>query len=128
MPPLPLFRLPGLVLFEVFKSLSIGEKINLSLCSKKISTQINNARLCSQKVIVNLDMLDHGMRVRTENNRDTFDIFISLYSRRRNDPDMQQCQIDGHTVPLFSFTREIDTFWKNYYSTSIKDVSMQDFN
>ncbi|EFO85076.1 hypothetical protein CRE_22012 [Caenorhabditis remanei] len=73
--PFPLLRLPRLALFDVFKSLSIGEKIKLSICSKKISNQINNARLYSQKVIVDLDMLNHGIRVCSENNEDKFDIF-----------------------------------------------------
>ncbi|EFP04499.1 hypothetical protein CRE_24287 [Caenorhabditis remanei] len=54
MPTFSLLRLPGVVLCEVFKSLSIGEKIKLSLCSKKISAQINIARLYSEKVIVDL--------------------------------------------------------------------------
>ncbi|KAF1771322.1 hypothetical protein GCK72_003148 [Caenorhabditis remanei] len=73
--PFPLLRLPRLALFDVLKSLSIGEKIKLSICSKKISNQINNARLYSQKVIVDLDMLNHGIRVCSENNEDKFDIF-----------------------------------------------------
>ncbi|EFO85051.1 hypothetical protein CRE_22011 [Caenorhabditis remanei] len=75
--PLPLLRLPGVVLCEVFKSLSIGEKVKLSLCSKKVSIQINIARLYSQKVIVDLDWSGHNIRVSSENYRDSF--IISIY-------------------------------------------------
>ncbi|EFP06448.1 hypothetical protein CRE_29250 [Caenorhabditis remanei] len=74
MPPLPLLRLPQLILREVFKSLSIIEKIKLSLCSKKMS-QINISRLHSQKVILVLDILKQNIRVLSENNRDIFEIF-----------------------------------------------------
>ncbi|KAF1771301.1 hypothetical protein GCK72_003127 [Caenorhabditis remanei] len=74
MPSLPLLRLPRLVLGEVFKSLNIGEKIQLSFCSKKVSTQINNARFYSQKVIVVLDCLNEKINVHSENNKETFEI------------------------------------------------------
>ncbi|EFO85010.1 hypothetical protein CRE_21996 [Caenorhabditis remanei] len=72
--PFPLLRLPRLVLCEVFKSLSIGEKIKLSLCSKKVSTQINNARLYSQKVIVDLDIDNQNIIIYSESNKDKFEI------------------------------------------------------
>ncbi|KAF1771326.1 hypothetical protein GCK72_003152 [Caenorhabditis remanei] len=75
--PLPLLRLPGVVLCEIFKSLSVEEKFKLSLCSKKISIQINIARLYSQKVIVDLDWSGHNIRVSSKNYRDSF--IISIY-------------------------------------------------
>ncbi|EFO85057.1 hypothetical protein CRE_22032 [Caenorhabditis remanei] len=112
--PFPLLRLPRLVLFDVFKLLSIGEKIKLSLCSKKISTQINNCRLYSQKVMVSLDMLYQGIRVYSENNNDRFGIFNRYNSATINNPDMQQYQIEGRTVLVISFPRRIETFWKNH--------------
>ncbi|EFO85007.1 hypothetical protein CRE_22004 [Caenorhabditis remanei] len=110
MPPFPLLRLPRLVLGEVFKSLSIGEKIQLSFCSKKVSTQINNWRLYSQKVRVYLDMYSHKIEV-SQNGEDKFKIFNRCDS---TDPDMQQLQIEGCTVPVICFTNEIEIFWKNH--------------
>ncbi|KAF1771209.1 hypothetical protein GCK72_003035 [Caenorhabditis remanei] len=74
----PLLRLPRLVLREVFRSLNIGEKIQLSLCSKKISTQIYNDRLYSEKVIVNLDMINQGIRVHSEIYTDALEVFTDL--------------------------------------------------
>ncbi|EFO97100.1 hypothetical protein CRE_31530 [Caenorhabditis remanei] len=97
MPPLPLLRLPGLVLCDVFRSLSIDEKIKLSTCSKKISTQINNARLYSQRVIVNLDMINQEIRVHSENDEDKFDIFIDLDSWK-----------------IRNSRKRFKTYWKNY--------------
>ncbi|KAF1771325.1 hypothetical protein GCK72_003151 [Caenorhabditis remanei] len=113
MPPLPLLRLPGVVLSEVFKSLSIGEKIKLSLCSKKISSQINNARLYSQKVIVNLSTLYHNIEVYTENKKDTFDIFNCSDSGTINNPYIQLHRIEGRAVPVISIGEAITTFWKD---------------
>ncbi|EFO98947.1 hypothetical protein CRE_05249 [Caenorhabditis remanei] len=80
--PFPLLRLPRVVLFEVFKSLNIREKIRLSHCSRKISIQINSARLYSQKVIVVLDCLKRKIRVRSENDKDAYAIFISIKNRK----------------------------------------------
>ncbi|EFO97079.1 hypothetical protein CRE_31529 [Caenorhabditis remanei] len=114
--PFPLLRLPRLVLCEVFKSLGIGEKIKLSLCSKKISFQINDARLYSQKVIVNLDMIKQEIEVCSENDGDTFDIFIcSDFGKTIISSNSQQASIAPtcYTVRLTSNQEEITTFWKN---------------
>ncbi|EFO87057.1 hypothetical protein CRE_20628 [Caenorhabditis remanei] len=70
--PFPLLRLPRVVLFEVFKSLKIREKIRLSRCSKKISIQIDCARLYSQKVKVHLDCLKRKITVCSENDKDVY--------------------------------------------------------
>ncbi|KAF1771315.1 hypothetical protein GCK72_003141 [Caenorhabditis remanei] len=110
----PLLHLPGVVLWEIFKSLSIGEKIQLSLCSKKVSIQINSARLYSQKVIVDLDFLYQKIRVHSENNRDIFDIFIFPNSGMISDSNMQQFSIECCTVRVFSIPMGIKLFWKNY--------------
>ncbi|EFO85045.1 hypothetical protein CRE_22049 [Caenorhabditis remanei] len=59
----PLLRLPEVVLCEVFKSLSIDEKISLSFCSRKTAIQINISRFCSQKVLLYLDMAHLVIRV-----------------------------------------------------------------
>ncbi|EFO90098.1 hypothetical protein CRE_20943 [Caenorhabditis remanei] len=109
--PFPLLRLPRLVLFDVFKSLDIGEKIKLSLCSKKISTEINNARLYSQKVIVDLDILRRKIRVRSEYNEDIFDIVNCYYIGISR--DTQHYQIGGRTVPVISFTKGINKYWRS---------------
>ncbi|KAF1771306.1 hypothetical protein GCK72_003132 [Caenorhabditis remanei] len=112
--PFPLLRLPRLVLFDVFKSLDIDEKIQLSICSKKISTEINNARFYSQKVIVDLDILRKKIRVHSENIKDAFDIFNCYDNGESNKPYIKQYRIEGHTVPVISYTTGMDTFWKNY--------------
>ncbi|EFO85054.1 hypothetical protein CRE_22028 [Caenorhabditis remanei] len=109
----PLLRLPGVVLCDVFKSLSIGEKIKLSFCSKKVSVQINNARLYSQKVIVDLDILSRKIRVLSENNIWAFDIFNYFNGGTSNDLYIHQHQIEGHTVPVFFFSEWITILWKN---------------
>ncbi|EFO85066.1 hypothetical protein CRE_21963 [Caenorhabditis remanei] len=114
MPPLPLLRLPELVLCEVFKSLSIREKILLSLCSKKISTQINNAQFYSQKVIVDLDMLYQGIRVHTENNRDSFEIYICPDSMIRRNLNTRQFFVECCIVRTIFIPTGISTFWKNH--------------
>ncbi|EFO98948.1 hypothetical protein CRE_05255 [Caenorhabditis remanei] len=113
MSPFPLLRLPGVVLCELFKSLSIGEKINLSLCSKKSSIQINNDRLYSQRVIVDLVYLGQKIRVHSENEKDTYAIFISPDSWKSNDSNTQQFSIACCSVRGTSFSIGIDTFWKN---------------
>ncbi|EFO85043.1 hypothetical protein CRE_21997 [Caenorhabditis remanei] len=114
MPLFPLLRLPGVVLCEIFKCLSIGEKIKLSFCSKKISTQINNAQFYSQKVIVDLSRLYQKLEVFSENNKDAFEIVNCSYSGAISDPKMQLCRIEGLTVPVISFDEGITTFWKNH--------------
>ncbi|EFP01938.1 hypothetical protein CRE_13776 [Caenorhabditis remanei] len=114
MPPLPLLRLPQLVLFEVFKSLSIGEKIKLSFCSKKIFTQINNARLYSQKVIVDLDCLYHNIRVYSENSKERLHIFNCSDTGTNIAPDWQPYRIEGRTVPVIFCFNSIQIFWKNH--------------
>ncbi|EFO98958.1 hypothetical protein CRE_05258 [Caenorhabditis remanei] len=110
--PFPLLRLPRLVLCEVFKSLSIGEKIKLSLCSKKVSAQFNNARFYSQRVMVYLDMLNQNIKVRSETDKDKFEISIHPHFGMSNDPDMQQYRIEGRTVPGTSCRIRITTFWE----------------
>ncbi|EFO85055.1 hypothetical protein CRE_21993 [Caenorhabditis remanei] len=112
--PFSLLRLPRVVLCEVLKSLSIGEKILLSLCSKRISTQINNAQFYSQKVIVNLDMLCQGIRVHSENNKDTFEIFPYLISSSSHNSDIHQFPIAGCSTPGFSIPTGIKIFWNNH--------------
>ncbi|EFO85065.1 hypothetical protein CRE_22057 [Caenorhabditis remanei] len=112
--PFPLLRLPRLVLFDVFKSLSIGEKIKLSICSKKIYTQFNNARLYSQKVIVALDMHYQNIKVYSEDYKDRFEISIRFIIGMSNDPDVQQYQIEGRTVLVTFYLERITTFWKDY--------------
>ncbi|EFO97092.1 hypothetical protein CRE_31524 [Caenorhabditis remanei] len=118
--PFPLLRLPRLVLCEVFKSLSIGEKIKLSLCSKRISTQINNDRLYSQKVIVNLH--DEKIKVHFENDRDTFEIFISPETKKTRgsvfnlqDQKMKVCCLTSYPVALdwlrIFASRLVDSAW-----------------
>ncbi|EFP06452.1 hypothetical protein CRE_29248 [Caenorhabditis remanei] len=114
MPPLPLLRLPGLVLCEVFKSLNIGEKIKLSLCSKRISTHINNAQFYSQKVIVDLGILNQNIKVQSENNKDTFKIFSYPDSWSNHYSNTHQFPIAGCIVPVITTPTGIKVFWKNY--------------
>ncbi|KAF1771199.1 hypothetical protein GCK72_003025 [Caenorhabditis remanei] len=113
MPPFPLLRLPRLVLCEVFKSLNIEEKIKLSICSKKISFQINNDRMYSQKVIVSLDMINQGIRVHSENDEDAFKVFIDLDIRKMN-YSKQQFSIACRTVKVMSTRKKFKMYWKNY--------------
>ncbi|EFO85090.1 hypothetical protein CRE_22016 [Caenorhabditis remanei] len=112
MPTFPLLRLPGLILFDVFKSLNIEEKIKLSLCSKKVSIQINNARLYSQKVIVDLDMKYQDIEGYSENIKNAF-VIINRSTGTINNPDIPRCQIEEHTVPVISFAKGITAFWEN---------------
>ncbi|EFO85084.1 hypothetical protein CRE_22006 [Caenorhabditis remanei] len=112
-PSFPLLRLPGVVLSDVFKSLDIEEKFKLSLCSKRISTQINNARLYSQNVIVDLCGLYQKIEVSSENNKDTFYILNFYECGARNNPDIHQYRIEERTVPVFSSGIGITLFWKN---------------
>ncbi|KAF1771168.1 hypothetical protein GCK72_002994 [Caenorhabditis remanei] len=112
--PFPLLRLPRLVLSEVFKLLSIGDKIMLSLCSKRISTQINNDRLYSQKVILDLHDFDGKIVVHFENDRDTFEIFISPETERTFRSNARQYSIAGCTVRVTKTRNGIRTLWKNY--------------
>ncbi|EFO85000.1 hypothetical protein CRE_22009 [Caenorhabditis remanei] len=108
-----LLRLPRLVLCEVFRSLSIGEKIQLSLCSKKISTQIINCRLYSQRVLVDLDCFSYKIRVHSENNRDTFEISIYSDSCKSHNSNTHQFSIACCTVKVISIPKGIKTLWKN---------------
>ncbi|KAF1771329.1 hypothetical protein GCK72_003155 [Caenorhabditis remanei] len=109
--PFPLLRLPGVVLCEIFKSLNIGEKIQLSLCSKKVSIQINNARMYSQKVIVNLDCSCHEIKVYSENYKDSFEIFAH-FNYGICDPN--SIKVEGRTVSVISVHHGIKTFWRNH--------------
>ncbi|EFP06445.1 hypothetical protein CRE_29251 [Caenorhabditis remanei] len=106
----PLLRLPQLVLCEILKSLSIEEKFKLSICSKKISTQINIARLYSQKVIVGLDMLNHGIRVCSENYRDSFEISIYPDFWKRHNSNTQQ-----FSIACCAFLSAIEHLLKMFY-------------
>ncbi|EFP01936.1 hypothetical protein CRE_13783 [Caenorhabditis remanei] len=103
----PLLRLPRLVLFNVFKSLSIGEKIQLSLCSKRTSAQFNNARLYSQKVHVHLDMTIERIQVYPEDFKDCFQIGIHV-DREIDNPTIQF--FGRRIVPMY---KTIKTYWKN---------------
>ncbi|EFP08666.1 hypothetical protein CRE_30557 [Caenorhabditis remanei] len=105
--PFPLLRLPRLVMFEVFKSLSIGEKIQLSLCSKKTLAQFNNARLYSQKVHVHLDMTIERIQVYPEDFKDWFQIGIHI-DRKIDNPTIQL--FGRRIVPMY---KTIKTYWKN---------------
>ncbi|EFO98957.1 hypothetical protein CRE_05253 [Caenorhabditis remanei] len=111
--PFPLLHLPRLVLCEVFKSLSIGEKILLSLCSRKISIQINMARLYSQKVIVDLDCSKQKIEVRSENSEDTFEISFFQNSGKTLSSNTRQLPFASCTVRVMSIRKGIRTFWKN---------------
>ncbi|EFP01940.1 hypothetical protein CRE_13774 [Caenorhabditis remanei] len=114
MPPLPLLRLPQLVLCEIFKSFNIGEKIKLSFCSKKLSTQINNAQFYSQKVIVDLDILNQNIRVHSENNKDSFEIYTYPGSWNSHNSNTHQYPIAGCSAPVITTPTGIKIFWKNY--------------
>ncbi|KAF1771344.1 hypothetical protein GCK72_003170 [Caenorhabditis remanei] len=111
--PFPLLRLPGLVLCDVFRSLNIGEKIQLSIYSKKISTQINNCRLYSQNVIVDLSCLSHKIRVHSENNRDTFEISNYSDSCKSQNSNTHQFSIACCSVRVISIPKGI-TLGKNH--------------
>ncbi|EFO85050.1 hypothetical protein CRE_22045 [Caenorhabditis remanei] len=113
--PFPLFRLPQLVLCEVFKSLSVGEKIKLSFCSKKIFTQIKNDRLYSQKVIVDLDLSNQNIEVYSENDdkKDAFEI-INCSFRSKAISKLQQYRIEEGNIPVIPYSIGINTFWNNY--------------
>ncbi|KAF1771328.1 hypothetical protein GCK72_003154 [Caenorhabditis remanei] len=108
--PFPLLRLPQLVLCEVFKSLSIGEKIMLSFCSKKVSIQINIAQFYSQKVQMCLDMSNQRIDIFSEDSRDLFQIAID-FNRKINNPRIQSFSIGRYTVPT---SKNINTYWKNH--------------
>ncbi|KAF1771187.1 hypothetical protein GCK72_003013 [Caenorhabditis remanei] len=114
MPPFPLLRLPRLVLCKVFRSLNIEEKIKLSICSKKISFQINDDRMYSQKVIVNLDISKQEIRVHSENDEDAFKVSIHLDIGKRHHSNTQQCSIACCTVRVMSTRKKFKTFWKTY--------------
>ncbi|EFO85024.1 hypothetical protein CRE_21986 [Caenorhabditis remanei] len=126
--PFPLLRLPGVVLCEVFKSLSIGEKIKLSLCSKRISSQINNARLYSQKVIVDLDILRKKIRVHSKNDEDSFEIFAITDSgntlNSKSDQFLVTCDVVRDTsisigTTFLSVIRHLLKMFQCKFSTSI---------
>ncbi|EFO85071.1 hypothetical protein CRE_21999 [Caenorhabditis remanei] len=114
MPPFLLLHLPQLVLFKVFKSLSINEKIKLSICSKRISTQINNARLYSQKVVVVLDILRKKISVFSKNGQDKCEIFTYPDSGKSQDSNAQQFSIACCSVSAVSIPIGIKIFCKNH--------------
>ncbi|EFO85011.1 hypothetical protein CRE_22052 [Caenorhabditis remanei] len=126
MNPFPLLRLPGVVMCNVFKSLSIGEKIKLSFCSKKTLAQINNARLYSQKVDVELNCLRQKIRVYSENNKEPFEISIYQDSWKRHNSKTHQCSIAYCSVGVIFFSKGVQTLWKNHqegYISIIKHLS-----
>ncbi|EFO85047.1 hypothetical protein CRE_22038 [Caenorhabditis remanei] len=125
--PFPLLRLPRLVLFDVFKSLDVDEKIKLSLCSKKISTQINNAQFYSQKVIVDLDILDQNIKVHSENDQDIFEIFTYPDSGVSQNSDKQQFYIAGCSVTVNSTPTGIKIFWKNHQERTLESYLVPGF-
>ncbi|EFP04501.1 hypothetical protein CRE_24288 [Caenorhabditis remanei] len=84
----------------------------ISICSKKVSTQINNARLYSQQVIVDLNILSQKIRVHSENNEDTFEIFT--YSWSSLNSNAHQFVIAGCTIRGTSISKGIQIFWKNH--------------
>ncbi|EFP04498.1 hypothetical protein CRE_24291 [Caenorhabditis remanei] len=83
--PFLFLRLPGVVLCKKFKSLSIVEKFKLSLCSNKISTQINNDRFYCQKVQMCVDVTNQRIDIFSGNVRDWVQIGIHL-DREINNP------------------------------------------
>ncbi|EFO85004.1 hypothetical protein CRE_22051 [Caenorhabditis remanei] len=107
--PFHLLRLPRLVLCEIFKSLNIGEKVNLSLCSKKTSAQINNDRLYSQKVNVHLDMANEKIDMISEDFKDWFQIGIHL-DKEIDSLTIQSFSIGRCSLPM---SKTIKTYWKN---------------
>ncbi|EFO98959.1 hypothetical protein CRE_05251 [Caenorhabditis remanei] len=126
----PLLRLPGVVLREVFISLNIGEKIQLSLCSKKISTQIYNDRLYSEKVIVNLDMINQGIRVHSENYTDAFEVFTDLdiweinYSKSGRNRQEGFLSVIRHLLKMFQckISTDISTQNSDFYEPIISEL------
>ncbi|EFO97080.1 hypothetical protein CRE_31520 [Caenorhabditis remanei] len=119
--PFPLLRLPRLVLGEVFKSLNLGEKIKLSFCSKKVSTQINNNRLYSQKVIVDLDMLNEKISVRSENGKDTFLVSFHLDFWKNHNSNTEQLSFKFCNVRVRSMRLRIRTF-RTYHQEGFLSV------
>ncbi|EFO98951.1 hypothetical protein CRE_05247 [Caenorhabditis remanei] len=111
--PFPLLRLPRLVQCEIFKSLNIEEKIMLSFCSKRISTQINNYRLYSQKVIVDLDCFKQVIDIQSENNQDIFQVGILPDSRISHSSTIQKLSIACCTVRAEYLQKGMKTFWNN---------------
>ena len=78
--------------------------------------QINSARLYSQKVIVDLDILNQNIRVLSENNKDIFEISIHPDSGISRNSDTQQFYIAGCSVPVISIPTGITIFWMNHQS------------
>ncbi|EFO85037.1 hypothetical protein CRE_22042 [Caenorhabditis remanei] len=111
--PFPLLRLPRLALCEIFKSLRIGEKIKLSLCSKRISAQINNARLYSQKVIVDLAWSSQKIRVLSENHEDIFKISVRFNYEIVNKPNSIKI-VKGRAVSVISYNKGVKEYWRNH--------------
>ncbi|EFO85023.1 hypothetical protein CRE_22041 [Caenorhabditis remanei] len=89
-------------------------RIKLSLCSKKVSTQIYNSQFYYQKVIIGLDIRDHHIEVYSENIKDAFEIINCSYTGTINNPDIEQYQIEGRDVHVISFAKGITAFWKNH--------------
>ncbi|KAF1771299.1 hypothetical protein GCK72_003125 [Caenorhabditis remanei] len=86
--------------------------IKLSICSKRISTQINSARLYSQKVVVVLN-LRKQISVLSRNDKDNCEIFTYPDSGKRHNSNAQQVSIACCTVNAVSIPIGIKTFWKN---------------
>ncbi|KAF1762865.1 hypothetical protein GCK72_011128 [Caenorhabditis remanei] len=80
---------------------------------QKISTQINNACLYSQKVIVDLDWSGQKIRVHSENHEDSFEILIRFNYEIVNEPKSIKI-VKGRAVSVISYNKGIKEFWKNH--------------
>ena len=67
----------------------------------------------SQNVIVDLDCLSHKISVHSENDKETFDIFVYLDTWKGHNLDTQQFSITCCTVAVTSIQKGIQIFWKN---------------
>ncbi|EFO97084.1 hypothetical protein CRE_31522 [Caenorhabditis remanei] len=102
----------------------VSVRIRLSLGSRKISIQISNDRFDSQKVIVDLGMLNQKIIVCTENSKDTFLVSIHLdFSKSRNSND-QHSSIACCTGTVVSTQNGIRTYWKNYREGFISVIQL----
>ena len=59
-------------------------------------------------------MLCQGIRVHTENNKDSFEIFPYLISSSSHNSDIHQFPIAGCSTPGFSIPTGIEIFWNNH--------------
>ncbi|EFP08665.1 hypothetical protein CRE_30559 [Caenorhabditis remanei] len=98
----------------------MAEKIKLSFCSKKVSIQINNARMYSQKVIVDLDCSCHDIKVYSENNKDSFEIFVYFIYGQCNPNSIKRNRQVGflsvirHLLKIFRCKLSINNDYNSY--------------